>query len=544
MPNNIYWLNRDCVTLGCNNNVLKLFGLKTLEDFVGITYEKQGELGGWAEGQAMSMKKDDMEVMATGVPKFNVEEPPLYDEQGNPIYYISSRVPLFDDEKNVIGVVGISVDITTQKETEKKLAEQIKKTEQAYRSKAEYLTTASHEIRNPVSGVEAIVKNILQTQLNNLQDIFYEQVVDVLKAAGKSQYIEVIAENFQSLMESCHDAEIASQRALDALKNLNDLHNLQIKGIKVNWEPYNIADLLKKSLSKIKHPYVNQLTVEQDISSSVPETVILDYENIHKALMILIGNAIRFSRPPNRIKIAVDITYEKNQKFLVISIQDFGVGIAESQMQHLFVSLLDDGEITQSLQYTKPSVQLPQAKMRIEASGGSLSLISTLHIGTTALLKIPYQLLADERDSTSSKIKLNENVTVPARSLLLVEDDLIAQKLTSRILRDFGYQVDIAGTAFSAIKMASENSYDLIIMDVTLPDMNGLEATRQINQQNSNKIPVIGLTSHATEEDADNCFNAGMVLVLTKPVAKEVLQQSIENVLYEREHEKDEEDDD
>ena len=122
MPNNVYWLNRECVTMGCNRNVLRLVGLKRLEQFVGITYEEMGRLAGWTESQALSFKEDDMEVMAQGRAKYNVEEPPLYDDKGHPIHYMSSRVPLFDEENNVVGVVGISVDITHRKELEKKIA--------------------------------------------------------------------------------------------------------------------------------------------------------------------------------------------------------------------------------------------------------------------------------------------------------------------------------------------------------------------------------------------------------------------------------------
>src|SRR3990167_8704562 len=80
MPNNVYWLDRNCITLGCNRNTLHLIGLERLEDFVGINYEQMGKLANWTEGQADSFKRDDMEVMTKGQPKYNVEEPPLYDK--------------------------------------------------------------------------------------------------------------------------------------------------------------------------------------------------------------------------------------------------------------------------------------------------------------------------------------------------------------------------------------------------------------------------------------------------------------------------------
>ena len=102
MPNNVYWLDSNCITQGCNNNVLKFVGLKTLDEFVGLTYEKMGEIAGWTEGHAAIYKKDDIEVMLTGTPKLNVEDPPVHDANGNTTYYLTSRMPVFDEKQKIV----------------------------------------------------------------------------------------------------------------------------------------------------------------------------------------------------------------------------------------------------------------------------------------------------------------------------------------------------------------------------------------------------------------------------------------------------------
>ena len=163
MPNNVYWLNRDCITMGCNKNTLKLLGLNSLDEFVGITYEEMGRLAAWKEGQAQSFKKDDLEVMQTGVAKLNVEEPPLYDKNGEPVYYISSRVPLFDNDGSVIGVVGISVDITELKKTQRNLEFQKEKAEAASLSKSEFIANMSHDLRTPITGMLGVTQSLLYT---------------------------------------------------------------------------------------------------------------------------------------------------------------------------------------------------------------------------------------------------------------------------------------------------------------------------------------------------------------------------------------------
>lgn len=161
MPNNVYWLNRQCITMGCNKNTLKVLQLEKLEDFVGITYEDMARLANWTEGQAESFKRDDMEVMETGKPKINVEEPAVYDEEGKPAYYISSRVPLFDEKDEVIGVIGISVNITDKKELQKELLTS-KENEARFKTLSAVGGMIAHELRTPLSAMENTVKGITQ----------------------------------------------------------------------------------------------------------------------------------------------------------------------------------------------------------------------------------------------------------------------------------------------------------------------------------------------------------------------------------------------
>ncbi len=104
LPNNVYWVDTNGITLGCNDNVLKFVGVEKLEDVVGKSYEEIAKIAGWTEEQAMSFKKDDQEVIQTGKSKINVEEPVFYDEQGKPIYYLSSRLPLYDENNEIIGI--------------------------------------------------------------------------------------------------------------------------------------------------------------------------------------------------------------------------------------------------------------------------------------------------------------------------------------------------------------------------------------------------------------------------------------------------------
>lgn len=122
MPNNVYWRSKEKESLGCNNNVLKMLKLKNVKEYVGLNYEEMSDIAGWNAGQGMSFKKDDQEVVSTGQAKRNVEEPTVYDEAGAPVYYLSTRIPLHDEQGEVQGIVGISTDITEIKKREQQLA--------------------------------------------------------------------------------------------------------------------------------------------------------------------------------------------------------------------------------------------------------------------------------------------------------------------------------------------------------------------------------------------------------------------------------------
>lgn len=173
MPGNVYWMDKHCKMLGCNSNTLHMIGMTSLDQFIGLTYEEIGAAAGWTEKQELSFKADDTKVIETKMPILNKLEPVLYNTEGEPIYYITNRVPLFNEKGDVIGVIGISIDITDKKNTEKLEAEmqrrQLKET-QLQRDVQEHLlkeqnyflqvaNQVAHDIRSPLSSLLMIVKS-------------------------------------------------------------------------------------------------------------------------------------------------------------------------------------------------------------------------------------------------------------------------------------------------------------------------------------------------------------------------------------------------
>lgn len=378
MPNNVYWLDKNCIAQGCNKNVLKFLGLKKFEDFIGITYEEMGKLANWTEDQAQSFKRDDMEVIATGKAKMNVEEPPFYDEEGNVIYYLSTRIPLFEQNGEVIGVVGISVDITH----EKKAKEALKEANRAAR--LELIYTASHEVRGPLSCVAMLAEHLGGT-LAALQDNLSTNI-----AADKQTSIAApLSQTLIEALDNCQNIQSSAEDAMRAIQNISTLHHMQLMGVTANPTLCSIQSLIDIALSKSTYPNTHHLIVEKYIDPTMPQETIIDADNVMSALSIVIGNAFRFSRPGGKIQITAKKSPKNTGTCLVISVQDFGVGMYQEQIENLLTTLQN---AEKKSPYSKPSIQLSCVKVYLEASKGKLEIKSVPNQGTEVKLMAPYQL--------------------------------------------------------------------------------------------------------------------------------------------------------
>lgn len=514
MPNNVYWLNKDCLTLGCNKNVLDLLKLDNINEFVGITYEEMGQLGGWNEGQALSMKSDDMEVMSTGEAKYNIEEPPLYDKEGNPVYYLSSRVPLIDDFNEVIGVVGISVDITHQKIIENQLAEQILKTQKAYRSKGHFIAQASHEIRNPIGSVSGLL-DLIKDRLDKLQVIYFDKCKSLNESDTKS--IEEIRTTFNEIFDFYENASDKTEAALTALKNLEKLHLMEVEGVKPKLSLNSIKEIIDEAIYET--PYLKKSKnkeIKVNFDKAVPAEIMVDYELIKDALSIVIGNAIRFS--PENSQIIVEV--KRNDNYLDFIVKDFGVGIAKEQLQDLYRKETEN-EFTTDQRLRKPSVQLKRAKLMVEACGGELIIDSVLKLGTTVTIRTVF-LATEFSNGQSHNLSFEDVLTKMALyKILIIEDDESIQKTTVTQLKELGLKfIDVASSGKEALTKGMESDYDIVFVDFTLPDINGIRITERLLSEKNSDIIFIGLTSHTSEEVETQALKSGVMDVLNKPVNK------------------------
>jgi signal transduction histidine kinase/CheY-like chemotaxis protein/HPt (histidine-containing phosphotransfer) domain-containing protein len=526
MPNNVYWLDKNCITQGCNDNVLKLVGLKRLDQFVGITYEEMGKLAGWTEGQAESFKRDDMEVMSTGVAKINVEEPPLYDEKGKPVYYMSSRVPIFTENNEVVGVIGISVDITERKKNEQALKEAKEQAEAANHAKSTFLANISHDVKTPIAGIISTAE-----YLNNS-----------IKNPDVKNRTNNIMQSGLRLLELMNECIEISRLESDEMPNRQDR-------FKVRQIVDDIIQLLKPAIEE------KDLRLELDYDEKIPTFLIGNRWGLYRIVLNLLSNASKFT---NQGKIVFTIQLSKKNKkdvILKMKIQDTGIGIPKEKQAVIFERF---ERLTPSYEgiYKGSGLGLYFVKLFIDAMEGEIYVQSEEGMGSTFTCFLPFKkallqsdddelnqnhelprkekMLKDPVSLTVDKIKeernsgINQSPKQNNNKVLLVEDNNIAALAAKDILQSIGCDVDVAETGEEALNFFKKDKYKAIYMDLGLPDIGGIEVTKRIRKMEenaSNKSFIIALSAHIDQNIEKSCRFCGMNEVLTKPIMKDKAKQ-------------------
>ena len=541
MPNNVYWLNRKCITMGCNKNTLEFLGLDRLEDFIGINYEKMGELANWDKAISQSFKHDDMEVMESGTPKFNVEEPVIYDENGKEVYYLSSRVPIFDDSHTVIGVVGISVDITNQKFAEKELIQAKELSEVANNAKTEFIANMSHDLKTPMTGLMGTLDNLLYAVKDGRAS---------LQSQSSKEQLESVLNDILDKIEQ--DASLAKESA----SKLNQLHSDILDNVelesgenKETVSEFNLNDLIQSLVSLQKPAALNKnLVLTAEVEEATPCYLKGLTHSLNRTLMNLMSNAIKFTKTGSiQVVVGVADCAQKDSFHpgetvnLKIQVKDTGIGIPSDKFDDIFEKFT---RLTSSYKglYKGLGLGLYAVKKYVASMRGEISVESQLNKGTCFTLFVSFtvekegvvgshQYVEHPNQTPLSYEKMSETDSAINHCVLLVEDDRIAAVTTRVSLERFGCQVDWAKSGEDALKKAATNNYDIVFMDIGLPEKSGTETTSEIRLFDDKKkatVPIVALTGHVRGKVKNACLDAGMQDIISKPAEATDLKKALD----------------
>lgn len=519
MPGNVYWLDKNGVAVGCNRNVLDMFGFKSLMKFKGLKFEEMGRIGNWSPEAIKGFKNDTLEVIETGKSKLNIEEPPIPHRDGRIIFFLTSRVPLFDPTGNVIGVVGISIDITELKNTQAALKKSKEQAEAASLSKSEFVANMSHDVKTPLSGIIGIAE-LLTYRLN-----------------------EENLEFAQSLMMS-------GQKLLNFFDNCLEIFKLENSDIAMVTEHFNLKYLLNE-IHDLFQPAIKtkKLAFQIHYDHRIPDYLIGSRAGIYRVLLNLVGNAVKFTHI-GFIKISVSLNEKSTQSKALITfiVEDTGIGIAKNK-QHIIFD-----------RFTR---LIPSYKGTYEGSGIGLYIIHTfvqsmrgeIHVnseegkGSQFIVHLPFEIsLVNEISPT----KLNDLTTINENSenknhersrnkkidalkktarILLVEDNLTAQLIENALLSSLNCQVDPVDSGEKALEMFSPGKYDLVFLDIGLPGIQGdmvAKLIRKMEHDTEQHVPIIALTAHTSDDANKHYLSMGIENILKKPLSREQAKKIVD----------------
>ncbi|KFF02979.1 GAF domain-containing hybrid sensor histidine kinase/response regulator [Flavobacterium reichenbachii] len=404
---------------------------------------------------------------------------------------------LNDDQRNALSIVAKHVVNQLELRTKNiELAKQKKIAERAVFAKDSFLANMSHEIRTPLNAIIGFTDLLAQTTMDNVQRDYIESV------------------------------QVAGENLLIIINDILDLSKIESGNLTIDAQSFNLKKTLKHIYNLLKVKASKDIEVNLFLDADMPDVVIGDQGRLNQILVNLVGNSIKFTQE-GEVTVSVKKVGETDDDYsLKFSVKDTGIGIQKDKLKTIFDRFTQAEEST-TRTFGGTGLGLNIVKQLVELHKSEIHVKSEVNRGSEFFFVLTYK----KAPPAVNAVKTVSKNSLGQLKILLCEDNILNQKLVKSVMKNFGFELDIADNGEAGIEFLSKNNYDLVLMDLQMPVKDGYQTTEYIRNEMNSTIPIIAMTAHSLVGEQERCFNVGMDAYVPKPFKQAALLGAIKTVM-------------
>ena len=509
MPGYVYWLDKNAQYEGCNNNYANSLGLNDRNEIKDKSASFMPDIV-----EPDIIESSNKKVLYERI-KLTAEEKSLRND-GSIATILSHKAPIFDKSNNVIGMVSNSLDVSIYKEKRQSLEKDLEDANLASNIKYDFINNMTYDIRTPISGIISMT-NALIEKVDNKDPVIKESGGKIVQAGTK---------------------------LLDVINEIVKITEPGTGKLALQQQEVNFRTLIGNVIDvSIPAAYSKNINIDLDFDNNIPDVLLTDPIRCHRILFQLVCNAIKFTNK-GEIKISAFLSEQESKRYIIkIAVKDTGIGIAKNDQSSLFdlpKEKLAKGKKTHGLKVVKGFVDDLNGEIYVNSNLGSgaefICYIPCKEVAGHSIVDI----ITNEKPSFAPKKEINYKRRDILRSLqasiLIVDDDHLSQMATKLLLNNFGCQVTIASNGEEAMKYIKKGRFDMVFMDIGLPDISGfkvIDSIRSSLDNVNNNLPIVILTAH-NDLSSFNDVSDFIADIHTKPVSNELCESILAKYLLKK----------